>query len=984
VAIAYRSGTTAGNASGQNLVINKPSGVVDNDILILVVYQEIGASAVTPPAGFAPIGSAQANSGTAVMWVTAYWKRASGEGASYTITLSGSTWRVAALGAFSGCLTSDSPIDANTSYAYTTTTVQAAAITTSIDNAMVVVMMGNYTGADITAGTSGMTLAANAGLGGCEIFYALQASAGSTGTKSFSSDPGSKGATFTFDLKPDIGGGATPVSASDTGTGTDSASSLAVAHSRSDTGAATDGTSLLVSVSVSDTGTGTDSASPAAVGAVSGTDSGTGSDSAGLAVALSASDAGTAAESASAVPLVAGHQIAVANGYADVTGRQFARDSAGRLWVVTWDQFDYYPQGTTTGLGQHLVVWQADQAGTPATFSRMDQAHEPANVDSWAVAMGAGDVLHVVWSERQSWTGSQPGSLVNVIKYAPFDTRAGTWGTVETIESAASFYGFGQGDDHVGLAIDASGVPHVVYLRSDGTRRRVAYKNRSGGSWSSVVTVDDQSFGTNQQCWHPGIALDNAGRLVVVWARGFFDGNTDTTIFVRVNAGAWGTTHQVAGTNWWTGIDQGCALYIDTANRYHMAMLDPSKYIRYRFSDDLGVTWQANNPGYGTALGDDPAVGPGADGNVRIYAHGQAATNITYWEAAGGAAAWGSRQNYIVDSGYDCSVNVRWAQYFWHWPGSLDVLYWKSDYPTNLLYLGTDVVAADASPTASDAATGGETSSLAVSLTDTDSGVGSDTSSLGQPSTAVDAGTGTDASSLAVAHSRSDTGTATDAGSLAAAAAGSDTGTESETSGLAQVGSVTDAGTPAETSSLSVQLTASDAGTGADSASLAAAGAITTSDAGSGNDSTALVVSLTANDTAAGTDTAGLSASGSVSASDTGTLSGESASLAVAIDTSDAGSGLDLGTTGTPIGAADAGTAAETAALSVQLASGDAGTGLDSWGLLAILVAIDLAAGSERYVLVGPIVERTYGTAVGPAHVGTAVGPAHAGKVVST
>mgnify|MGYP001014348676 CR=1 FL=1 len=43
MAIAYRSGVAAGNASGGNLTINKPSGVVDGDILVVGFYREGGA-----------------------------------------------------------------------------------------------------------------------------------------------------------------------------------------------------------------------------------------------------------------------------------------------------------------------------------------------------------------------------------------------------------------------------------------------------------------------------------------------------------------------------------------------------------------------------------------------------------------------------------------------------------------------------------------------------------------------------------------------------------------------------------------------------------------------------------------------------------------------------------------------------------------------------------------------------------------------------
>ncbi len=85
-----------------------------------------------------------------------------------------------------------------------TVDVQAASVTTSFDNAMVLVGMGNFGGTDITAASSGMTL--GPGLTGCEVFYVIQGSAGESGTKTFSNS-GASGdwVCFTTDLWEDTG-----------------------------------------------------------------------------------------------------------------------------------------------------------------------------------------------------------------------------------------------------------------------------------------------------------------------------------------------------------------------------------------------------------------------------------------------------------------------------------------------------------------------------------------------------------------------------------------------------------------------------------------------------------------------------------------------------------------------------------------------------------------------------------------------------------
>ena len=166
-------------------------------------------------------------------------------------------------------------------------------------------------------------------------------------------------------------------------------------------------------------------------------------------------------------------------------------------------------------------------------------------------------------------------------------------------------------------------------------------------------------------------------------------------LFVRVYDGGWGITRDVTGVGVWNGIDTGTPLYIDTTNTYHIAFLDEQKRIQYLYSNDLGATWVANHPESGLAIGDDPAPGPGPDGKVRIYAHGPESTpSLTYWEGDGSDQPWGDRILYVpapvLGAGYDCSVNVRWSRYFWHYPEWLDIAYWKSDYPTNTLYVGSE------------------------------------------------------------------------------------------------------------------------------------------------------------------------------------------------------------------------------------------------------------------------------------------------------
>jgi len=160
MAIAYRSGTTAGNATGTNLTINKPTGTADGDILVVVLYREAGSW--TLPSGWAQWGSDQRDYNNN-LYLTVAWKRASSEGSSYTFNLSTTTWRIAAMGAFSGCLASGDPIDVGPTGRGTNEASGfpiASSITTTTANAMRVALHGNYNGADITVGSSGYSAGA--------------------------------------------------------------------------------------------------------------------------------------------------------------------------------------------------------------------------------------------------------------------------------------------------------------------------------------------------------------------------------------------------------------------------------------------------------------------------------------------------------------------------------------------------------------------------------------------------------------------------------------------------------------------------------------------------------------------------------------------------------------------------------------------------------------------------------------------------------
>lgn len=389
--------------------------------------------------------------------------------------------------------------------------------------------------------------------------------------------------------------------------------------------------------------------------------------------------------------LASDHDVTASDGYTDVSPKQVVRTSANILYAVV-SECDAYPYEA----GDRLMVYKGDNAGVPTSFTQYIQSGI-TNVNCVACAIDGSDQIHILYHDRS-------GNLV----WRLWDTGTDTMGSATTVDTGlpttSDTSAIGQGMQSCALTLDSSGVPHVVYLKSDGSHLRVNYRNRSGGTWSSAATIDDQSFGSNQRCWHPNIATLASGDFLIAWARGAFSGDNDGTIFTRrrTSAGVNQTTANVSGANGArTSIDQSTSLMQTADGTVHITYITSTNdSIRYSYSTDNGDSWTANNPGSGTQVTHNPSLGPDGAGGVRIYGHGTPASppdghgdDLYYFAGAGGAATWGSWTRYTTGS-FDSSVNTRWAQHFHWFPGTLDVAYWDDTYP-NTLHTGTDVVAID-------------------------------------------------------------------------------------------------------------------------------------------------------------------------------------------------------------------------------------------------------------------------------------------------
>lgn len=180
MAAAFRSITSLSGATRTNSTLTAPSGLSNDDILVLILYMENNITP-TPPTGFAQWS--QANNSTIDTWI--WWKRASGESGSYTTTHA-SAWTEGALLAVSGATTSGTPEDpapsANTG---NSTTITATGITTTLNDDLIIFVGASFTTGSYTppTGTTPTFTERYDGAGDLNVDTGGWASHGATGNK---------------------------------------------------------------------------------------------------------------------------------------------------------------------------------------------------------------------------------------------------------------------------------------------------------------------------------------------------------------------------------------------------------------------------------------------------------------------------------------------------------------------------------------------------------------------------------------------------------------------------------------------------------------------------------------------------------------------------------------------------------------------------------------------------------------------------------
>lgn len=192
MAYAYRASSSAGNASGGSVTINKPTGTVDGDLIIVGAYLESDTNTWSSVgSGFTSIAS-QVNTG--LFSIRLWYKWAASEPASWNWVPTSNNWRTVVCASYSGGGGSGDPFDVSGGSqgdAVNPVTSQTApSVTTSTADDLLVFLYGNYSGTNVTSVT-GAASNLRVSFGGLTIADANRASAGATGTTAPSGGPGS-------------------------------------------------------------------------------------------------------------------------------------------------------------------------------------------------------------------------------------------------------------------------------------------------------------------------------------------------------------------------------------------------------------------------------------------------------------------------------------------------------------------------------------------------------------------------------------------------------------------------------------------------------------------------------------------------------------------------------------------------------------------------------------------------------------------------
>ena len=242
-------------ATASSAAVPVPSGVAAGDVILVHLYKQ-NTNAVTPPAGFTEIGTAQQTTGSVISHHV-FWKRATGaDSGTYSFTWTGSNWRAALATRYTGCVSTGNPYDSGggapngAARSSSGTTTPAVSLTTQGPDRLLVWSGTNFNSGAWTMPSGFTAVESDQADELSSTAYKAQAAAGATGSITGSCASSANETAWLIALV----GSDTVVD--DTGTGTDTVTVVELV-TVADTGTATDAF-MPSTATFADTGTATD------------------------------------------------------------------------------------------------------------------------------------------------------------------------------------------------------------------------------------------------------------------------------------------------------------------------------------------------------------------------------------------------------------------------------------------------------------------------------------------------------------------------------------------------------------------------------------------------------------------------------------------------------------------------------------------------------------------------------------------------------
>ena len=274
---------------------------------------------------------------------------------------------------------------------------------------------------------------------------------------------------------------------------------------------------------------------------------------------------------------------------------------------------------TSASLG-YIGGGPAGSFGTPYDISQQ-WGGEDALTPDLAVYESAGvETLHTVF------LGKANSANKKNIYYAT-KTGAGAWSTPLLISND----GWNQDvKENPSVAVDANGVVHVVYAQKrDGVddKINIYYVTNSGGSWSSPVRISNDNFGNDALT--PEIIMDVNGDAHVVY-RHKSGSDAKTNIYYVNNIGSsWSTPVSVSDDSFNQDVLANPAVAVDSDGKAHVVYAHKdgavdAKYNIY-YATNSGGSWSTPE-----RLSNDPAANQNVLANPSIVIDNNDAPHVVY------------------------------------------------------------------------------------------------------------------------------------------------------------------------------------------------------------------------------------------------------------------------------------------------------------------------------------------------------------------